>query len=352
MVQTVLLAQDKRLVERLRALRHLPPSTSLPQISSKEDQQLLQDLLQLSDEIDVLSWLHHNLERNVAKIALRIALGQIATMCRDIHAASSRIEIPNYYQQMFGGLLELTEDTLPIRQLDNLEENDSSEDLLRQVLRQLQSVYQKSPTQSLSFQARDEREQVLADLLRLPQDEDSLSWLEKTHAVFATRLVLSHLLARFSVTHGSLTTLPTVRTIKVRKHFRPFAAVDVEIEHLTLKPTGFLVQACVTISPRRLPLPENTVPSSFIWSGFERVVDNFGSHYLTWVENLRSGGTHFHRYQEQLTMAFYPAVAENNSRLAFSSQPMLLEARTVSPAGRLLPLPDMAGENLLWQVSL
>ncbi len=165
MVQTVLLAQDRRLVERLRALRHLPPGTSLPQISSKEDQQLLQDFLQLSDEVDVLSWLQHNPERNVAQLALRIALEQMGSMCRDLHAASSDVALPDYYQQLFGGLLELSEDALPFRQLDNLEESGDSEDLLRHVLRQLQSFYRRSPTPSPSFQARDEREQVLADLL-------------------------------------------------------------------------------------------------------------------------------------------------------------------------------------------
>src|SRR6266446_339876 len=342
MVHTVLLAQDRRLVERLRALRHLPPGTSLPQISSKEDQQLLYDFLQLSDEVDVLSWLQHNPERNVAQLALRIALEQMGSMCRDLHAASSDMALPDYYQQLFGGLLELSEDALPFRQLDNLEESGDAENLLRRVLRQLQSIYQRSPTLSPSFQARDEREQVFADLLRLPQDGDPLSWLERTHTVFATRLVLSELLGRFSVTHGSLTTLPTLRTIKVQKHFHPFSAVDVEIEHITLKSTGFFVQARVMISPHRLSLQGNAVRTSFIWSGFERVVDNFGYHYLTWVEHLRSGGTHFHRYQEQLTMAFYPAVAANSTELTFSSRPMILETSTVSPEGRRLPLPDIA----------
>ncbi|MDQ2753470.1 MAG: hypothetical protein M3R72_10655, partial [Bacteroidota bacterium] len=141
-------------------------------------------------------------------------------------------------------------------------------------------------------------------------------------------------------------------TVKVKKDFHLYPGIDVEVEHITLKSAGFLVQASVNISPRKLSLQSGVAPSSFTWQGFIKAVDNFGYHYLTWVENLSSGDTHFHKYQEQLTMAFYPALAANSTELTFSSEPMVIETSTVSQEGHLLQLPAITGNNLLCYVSL
>ena len=86
---------------------------------------------------------------------------------------------------------------------------------------------------------------------RLPPDTDPLFWLKNTHPLFVTRLILSHLLSRFSEPYGSLAVLSTVSTMKVKEHLRPSPAIDVTVERITFKSEGFLLQAHVTLSPEK-----------------------------------------------------------------------------------------------------
>lgn len=351
MEHTVLSSENRRFTERLRALRHLPPNTLLPQVMAKEDKDLFEVLLRLPEDTDVFSWLQVHSSRNITKIALRILTVQICNLYKDIVIASSRVSIDDYYRHMLGGFLEQPEDILTFSRLDALENESDSENLLRYLLQQMQSLYKKVPNLS-AFQARNERDQILADLLRLSENVDPIDWLKRKHEIFAIKLVLSHLLGRFSVIHGSLTTLPTVDVIKIGKVFRPLPAIRVRIEKIIFKTLGFLVQASIDISPSRLSLSEEPPPSLFVWQGFERVVDNIGYHYLTWPEEIHSGNRSFHKYQEQLTMAFYPSVAENSTKLTFLSQPMILETSAFSRKGHLLQLSEFAGGDLIWPLSL
>ncbi len=347
----MLSSQDRYFTERLRALRHLKPDTFLPQITAKEDKALFEELLHLPDEVQASSWLQNNLSRRIMAIALRILIVQICNLYNYLIIVSSRVSMDDYYRRMLGGFLEHSEDILPFSRRDELENSSDSESLLYSLLQQIQSLYRRASLLT-AFHARNERDQILADLLRLPEGVDPIEWLKQEHEIFAIRLVLSHLLHRFSVTHGAWAAFTTIGVLKVNRVFYPLPAVRVRIKEVTFKTEGFLVQASVDLSPRRLPLSEDPRPSLFVWRGFERVVDNQGYHYLTWAEEIHSGNTSFHRYQEQLTMAFYPSIAADSTALTFLSQPMIFETSAFLQEGCQPHLSEIAGGDFVWHLSL
>ena len=352
MVQPVASGQHRFLQARLHTLRHLPPGTSLPQIIIGEDRQLLEEILQLPDEIDVVSWLQENSNRHLANIALRVIIEQLCRMCRDIRASASKIPVPDYYQQLFGGLLELSEGGFPFSTVENLPDRNDEGKRLYDFLQQLQASYQRSPVPLQLFQGRTERDQVFADLLRLPPDTDPLFWLKNTHPLFVTRLILSHLLSRFSEPYGSLAVLSTVSTMKVKEHLRPSPAIDVTVERITFKSEGFLLQAHVTLSPERFMPREEIASSNFTWQGFEKVIDNHGYHYLTWIEEMHSGRANFKKQQEQITMAFYPAPGTSVRELAFSCQPVVIETNTLLQGKQRRQSSTIVADTVEWHLSI
>ena len=346
-------AQDQRLLERLHALRHLPPNTSLPRITVRADQRLLGDLLRLPKNMDVLAWLHTKAKRRVSTIALRLALQEIGSTCRSL-AKSSREEIDEYHYHLLGGLLNLPEADLPFHQLKMVEENNNIEDLLRHLFYQIQLLRWRDINLSPFFQAKHERDQFFIDLMQLPLGSDPLWWLENKYATFIRQLVLSHLLDRFHQ-YTSLETQPELRTIRVNKSFHPSPFVTVKIEHVTVKAAGLLVKAELTFFPKKLS--HNTDPSHpatvYSWKGFERAVDPTGYHYLTWFQQMSLDTASPHSCKEQLTMACYPALAEGSTEITFSSQPMMIEVDTAhKQEGPCIRLPDIVAGNLHWCLSL
>jgi hypothetical protein len=353
MQQIPRLARDQRLLERLRALRHLPPNTSLPQITAKTDQRLLRDLLRLPKDMDVLVWLHTKAKRRASTIALRLALQEISHSCYSL-AKSSREEISEYHHQLLGGLLNLPEADLPFHQLKMVEEYDNTEELLRNLFHQTQLLRRRDTTLSPSFQMNHERDQFFVDLMNLPLGSDPLWWLENARAVFMRQFVLSHLLNRFCRS-ASLAGQPELRTISVNKSFRPSPFVTITIEHVTVKEAGLLVKAELTFFPKKLshnpPYPHPATVYS--WEGFERAVDSVGYHYLTSWQQMSSGTASPHSCKEQLIMTCYPALAEGSTEITFSSQPMMIEADTAYElGGPRIRLPDIVAGDLLWRLAL
>jgi hypothetical protein len=345
--------KDRRFLEMLCALRKLPPNTYLPQITAREDQKIFHQLLQLPDKINIFWWLQRHASKTVTRIALRILVLQLRDIRNSAILASSRAILDDYYPQLLGGFLKSPEEILPFARQEALENASDAENLLLQILHEMQALYSTAPVPD--FQPRkgrnQEQDQIYADLLRLPAEIDPLQWLQNNHAQFTVKLVLSHLLGRFRVTHGVVATLPTIHVLKVNKTFQPMPALRVHIQDIIFKTEGFLVRANLDISPRKLPLAEDPAPTLFIWNGFDRVVDNLGYQYLTWAEEIHAGGAHFHSYQEQITIACYPSLAASSTTLTFFSQPMVLETEFIAQ-GHPLPSSDIQGNDFIWHISL
>lgn len=350
MVEKLLPARDRYLVERLRALRHLPPGTSLPSMRTlrRDERELLQELLALSDETDLLAWLQQRAARRVARIALRLVLGDLVGMSDEVRQAAEKSVPAPDYEVLLGGLLEPEHNTALHKELETLDQGgDDTDEQLRRAWRRVQLVCGHLPSSGVRL--RDEHEVVLSELLQLPGEGDPLAWFETSQATFAARRVLSHLVDRFEVMRDSLAAMPTVKRLCVRQRLHPLDGVEIAIQELHLKPAGFLVNASVKLEPRRLGLAEGT---SVIWHGFERIVDQSGAHYLTWVERLNAGSASFGLYEEQLTLAGYPALAAGCHEINFFCLPLQLEVMAVSADGRLHRLPDLVGDNLRWHLQL
>jgi hypothetical protein len=344
MVHKMLPYQDRKVIEKLHALRNLPPGTILPEVQNKEAKKLLDGILQFKNGYDDEYLLKGKLSEDIARVAMFSSLRKICRVCKSIIIASLKVPIPTYYRQMLGGLLDLSKDDLIFQELENLENLELSNTLLWQ----MQLLAQQTSTLPSPFQAHNENDQFLADLLRLPPTVDSLNWLQETHPEIAVRLALSYLLDYFSINRQILAVQPTKHTIRINKPFHFSNSVDMVIKSISLKEDGFLVHVVLNIAKHKLSFQGTVIPSSFVWRGFDSVIDNLGYSYLTWIENLHTGDSHFHKYQEQLTMAFYPAIEMNAKELTFSSHPMVIEASTVSQEGNYISLPDIVLEDFQW----
>jgi hypothetical protein len=95
------------------------------------------------------------------------------------------------------------------------------------------------------------------------------------------------------------------------------------------------------------------IPSSnFIWQGFEKVRDNYGYHYLTWIEEMHSGRANFKKQQEQITMAFYPTPGPSVRELTFSCQPVVIETMTLLQEKQWTHSSSIVADTVEWHLSL
>jgi hypothetical protein len=343
-MQRVLTYYDKRLAEKLRALRHLPPGHEFPPLANQEDYQLFQSVLNLSDNVDIFTWLEEY--EQIGQVAVRIAIQEIGTLYLHLNTAKKYTSIPDHYKQILGGLLEYLEEDFPFNAKGNGEEfYDRSE--VRKVLLSLQSSCQRSSFIQTAFHESDEREQFLAALLRLPATTDPFMWTMENHRNVAIQLILSHLLHDCTINRSSFMASPTLRTIQIKERF-VFSAVEITIDKLLLKAEGFLMQAYVNMSLQKLRHGQDSIPSSYEWKGFDRAVDSSGYHYLTWAEKISSGSSHFHTYREDIVQAFYPAIVLDTLSITFFSQPVVIEPYNISKEGKRTHLPDIVLKDLTW----
>ena len=353
MTQLHMVDQDKRFVSRLRALRHLPPGTPLPVLNNPEERQLLQDLLQLPENTDYFRWLQEQAPDRLSRIMLTILIGHIFTLVQYMDNIPADIAEPHYYQQLLGNIPTLLQDEAIKQQWQTIQQDPKDVQELLLLFQQMQTSYRNSRHTNPEITPRKDFDQLLLDLLRLPFEIEPLIWLQKEQLTFMPSFVLSHLLQHFEVTKGILLEQPTLRRIAIHHHFQPAPGLSIKIQQLLVKPDGFLVEAQLHFIRPKLILAGQPQPGIFLWYGFDQVVDNNGYHYLTWDEIFRSGGGSFHRDEEELTMAFYPALASSVTELTFSSQPVIIKTLTSISEGRQRKfLADITGKDLFLRVSL
>jgi hypothetical protein len=341
--------QERRLREDLRALRHLPPGTNLPQPTHHLEQQLLTDLLRLSDEVDPIRWLQEERGLETARITLREKLRQIKIIVVGLRRArQAGSPILQNVEIMLGNLMRLPEDAEPFVQLE--QETDASPEVLHSVLHGLRTARGVPEGMLLPGLALAGQDQLLADLLALPDAVDPLRWLLTEHPDRTARITLSHLLAQCRPAR-TLQIGSNLRRQRVQEVLRDSETVRVIIEQLVFGRDGFQLAADIYLSTRGLaPSAAEEEAINLVWPGFDRVVDDLGHHYLVQSPEWQTGTYRPWWRREQLRMVFYPAVAAAATELTFTARPMTLAVTNWPVPGHGFALPDCDAGELVWRV--
>lgn len=340
-----------RLREDLRALRHLPAGTWLPQPATQEERELLAELLRLPDDEDPLRWLPAERGPLMARVALWEMLQLLERRVVGLQRGVARRgwAIPEGEQAVFGDLLRLPPDAEPFALLNT--DATPSPELLRSILKQLRTIRDAPPGTLPREPARDEQQALLQALLQLPGEVDPLRWLQAEHSDAVAGATLGRLIEQCRPTRtahiGAL-----MRIRRPGRVVRIPRGVRIAIKELILGEEGFTLSASLRLTPPSAMLPIWGDRLMLAWSGFNRVVDDRGHHYL--LRHYEMGvSTQLWWLRERLRMTFYPAVAPQATALSFTSSPAVLRVSVIPrQTHRLLDLPDRTAGDLVWRVNV
>lgn len=346
------LYNDRLLNNTLRALRHVPVGTGLPQPIGTEDRQLLADLLALPDNVRAERWLQDERGSIIALITLRKTLHRLRS---DILGEQrSRWEgwiRPEVFEQRLGGLARLPLDAEP---LVNAERNalSMSADDLRNILGQLWQLRQPINGPRIPSSTDDPSKQALwlpHDLMHLTNDDDPIEWLQRERGTLSAEITLSYIINQCQPMRTPAVGMQTEwRSLRQRLWvFDKDAIAAVTLREIRFGRGGFSLSTSLWLRTWDRLSAQQSKERMLTWMGFDRIADDIGNEYLlkhTEVETLLLFGWS----REYLTMAFYPAVAEGAKMLTFASDPFILEVE--GRRGGPYPLPERAVGHLTWQV--
>ena len=346
--------QEVRLHEQLRAMRHLPPGTPLSWPINSDERQLCDDLLHLPDDQDPISWLRDARGLLTARIALHQLLRNVQQLVSSLRTvrASGR-PVPESYEALLGGLLRAPDPDAPFASLPD--DELASAESLREALRALQA---QLGTPGSTFQRRkpgQETEELIAELLSLPQETDPLEWLRRIHGTAAATITLAHLLSQVVPSPAidiSTAIGPLIATLKPgAKAVAP--PLEVVIERMALGQEGFLLSIAAFLPRSGFAPPDmEDGRAAWSWPGFDRVIDDRGHSYLLRQHEVASLSPGLRHRRGTVRLAYYPAVAHDAQILTFSSRPAVLTAITASADERPRELPDVVLGDLICHVAV
>lgn len=346
--------KERQLREDVLAMRHLPPGTQLRRSSNETLEHLFADLLRLPDEVDPLLWLQRERGSVAARIALWLELLDIRKTTQEIRrGAQEGWPLRRGEVAVLGELLELADDKSLFAQLESTAV--PSPDTLVAVLRQLRTLRGvREEEQPPPGNSTNDRWNLLAELMRLPDSIDVLHWLQTEQSAAAVRVVAEEVLEQ----HRPPRTLlvgPIRQALYRSQALRGPHGVRVTVEELAFGRSGFRFSADIRLSERGMALTPEAKRDEviFLWQGFDRVVDDLGNHYLVQHRVLNAGTGFLCWQQEKLHMAFYPAVAPSTGKLTFVASPMTFAViHHVLREGRVRLLPDHNAGDLTWHVTV
>jgi hypothetical protein len=336
---------------QLQAMRHLPPGTTFPQPTNNKLRQLLEDLLSLPEEIDPFAWAQKERGNLIAELAFRFSLGQFIRMNRQYqHIAATSPQ-----RTLSLGALLITPADEPFWSQWAEEALDAIPlDRLLTAFSQLRERHQSQPQTTRMNPTGSNYQQLLSNLMDLPPTVDTMQWLQDESGRVTTALVLSNMLSQCRPSHGFLQSGVTLRQWYPRETALSTPEIQINVNEVTLKENGFALQVEISFSAQSLPWRAGEEGKlSLFWSGFDRVVDNLGYHYLVIFDEGESSSPRFGWYRERLSLACYPAIVPQATELTCSAEPIIVTVQSLSsPEHRPILLPNLSFGNFSWRVSL
>jgi hypothetical protein len=321
--------QERQMVARVHALRHLPPDTWLPQSDLQPDRDLLAGLLNLEDGSDPLEWLKENHGELASRVLLWTTLDRIRSIVKGMRLADLawyRVSVEGH-RHWLANLLELPEEVDSLRKIANTHPTTVSPELLQSVLQKLRSLRRETSPLPAAWAGSDELipiQPLLVDLFQLAEATDPLQWIQDERGHLAAIATLAHILDQVRPPHPMLLG-PEIKIEHPLKVYLPNTRLRAEglslvLREVALGKTSFTLRLQTRIPERLLRI--TFMPGRRIaWEGIDRVVDNLGYHYVVW-HHLYEGGTHWRAYNLSLLLVCYPAIAPAANEITFSSDHM------------------------------
>lgn len=342
-----LIMLDRHAREQLRAMRHLPASTTLPRPATIEEQWLLDELLRQPDHISPLHWIGQHAGDVASRVTLLHAIVSIEGVAYGVQRArAAGWVIPEFEQALLGDLIggENKGDQTLTKQ-GPLLEHDVVVEQFQQLRRRRGKVYEVIPT------APNERQQLFVDILQLGDGVDALEWLQRNRSKICARVALMHILEQCSPSRRQ----ETGEQIAV---LRPEAVLfvppiaSIVITEIISGTEGFSLLANVTTSAdTAIAAPSDVHAVVVEWPGFDRVVDNLGQHYMLKDRRIST------RWQdtlcrEEITMTFYPAIAPDVEELTFTAISSFLQTIGMRPSQSPVLLQEQSYGRIVWRTKV
>lgn len=325
-------------------MRHLPPGTTLPNLSDPDKGQLFTGLLGLPDDTAPLRWIMAERGEMAALIALRQTLWRLARRAEG--AALALAEGRSVPEDELRALAPLA----PLRNLGRDPLPDAA--MVRETLQLLRTA--SDPHQLPAPAPQDEELRLLTAILQLPEGADPLHWLAAERSDHVARTALRDVLhealpSALAPPGGSLARVRPRQALRLRRDIR------LSIDTLDFGRDGFAIAVHLRLPLERPPTGERGWRLPF-WPGFERVTDDRGYRYLIQRAEFQ-GETQaqwWHRgwYRERLRMTCYPAVALGVTTLTFSALPATLAYRLTGRPIESLQLSEQSLGDLTWQAAI
>lgn len=342
--------KERRLVEQVTTLRHLPPGTWLPEPAHQRDREVLASLLRLPDEADPLTWLKQTRHEFTAHVLLWTALNHLRILVRGFRRAEQA------GQELSANELELwlgmfSENTDFFEPLD-AQPATVPEEQLRDLFRRLQERWQESPRDSIKRSRSTRFLVLLAALFRLPQSSDPLEWIQDHRPDLAASETLSYLLnqvrpPRSLVVEGEAS---KVQELNLRSRGK---GITVKLGRFARRNSGLGLTLSARIAERRLNIPAGVQTLGLNWEGIERISDDLGHRYLVY-ERQEDHGKHLpFTYDLSLELECYPAISQPAREITLHSADTSFEIVNLG-AGKYQPevVNSIKLGDLSWRIKL
>ncbi len=342
---------DEMLIRtQLQAMRHLPPGTTLLQPTNDKLRRLLEEMLSLPEETDPFAWAQEERGNLIAELAFRFSSGQLIRINQQYrHLAGDSAQRPPL------GTLLLSPADEPFWSQWTEEAIDAIPlDLLLTAFSHLRERHQSQPQTTRMNPTGSNYQQLLINLVDLPPTVDTMHWLQNEYGRVTTTLVLSNMLSQCRPPHGFLRSAVTSHQWHPRETALSTPEIQIKVSEVTLKENGFALRMEIRFSAQSLPWQAGEEGKlSLFWSGFDRVVDNLGYHYLVFFNEGESSSPRSGWYCEKLSLACYPTMAPQATELTCSAEPIIVTVQSLSsPEHRPIPLPNLSFGNFFWRVSV
>jgi len=324
--------EEYRLIKQVQALSQLPPSTSLRQVPSDE-QELLGRLSSL--EMNPVEWLEQTSSDLIGRVVLWRAVKDLEMY---LQGAWRVRQFPQFYaevciQQRFGKLIDMPEMVEEIfGLLDGTRPTAVSLETLETVLQMLRSYYQADKFQGHIGSCDNKYLSLLIDLLNLPESVDITRWIIENHAHFAAIETVRYLISQVIPARTSLFD-PFMKVLDAHVSAST-NGLQVVLSEVAIGQHGFALTLQTKVPKALFQMPRDMVLAGMRWGAAEDVCDNQGYHYLVCYQLESHTGRGRTIYMD-LQLLCYPSINPSASQITLTMDKIFFVGIGVQPRQRV-----------------
>jgi hypothetical protein len=341
---------EQRLIGLVKAMRHLPPETSIHKHKHILAQEILTELLRLDDETDPIGWIADKNKRLAARVLFWTGLSYFRDTFLGVKLArqagqstSGPIQqwfdsLPNFTEGQIETLFEPLLDTNPLT---------VTEDTLNTIFQRLQNLY-TGYDEVNNVSSGNDLFDFVSGLLSIGVGTNPLQYIEINYQHLASVQMLRYLVTELQMPYS-------LWELKPLKIYKPKLRLDVEsiavaLREVALYQLGFKLTLSAHI-PRRL-IPQSPAFRYISWEGVESISDSRGFSYLVWYRLPQGKGLSW-RYNQTLQLLCYPALVPSVAEITLqSTQTKMVFLGSSTEDHQLKVLKTLELGDLIWDFRL